>query len=71
MKKATNKNKKSFVSVHEYAKANNLKRQNVYRWIREHKFNDGDIATITKKVTRIVIKLNAKPKKYEPQTNAN
>lgn len=32
-----------YISVHKYAKLKNTSVQNVYRWIREGKFNSEDV----------------------------
>lgn len=49
-----------YISVYEYAKKNGIDSQNVYRWIRERKFKEGDtkLELVTRK--RIRIKENAK-----------
>jgi hypothetical protein len=61
MSKTTNK-EKDFVPVYAYAEQHNVSRQNIYRWIRERKFDEGDVQVIEKVVTRIKIKKDATPR---------
>lgn len=49
-----------FVPVHEYANSKKVKLQNVYRWIREGKFDDEDIKREKVCSERLRIKLNAR-----------
>lgn len=48
-----------FIPIHQYAKLKNTKIQNVYRWIREHKFKEEDIKLEEVLVKRIRINKNA------------
>lgn len=48
-----------FIPIYEYAKLKNTSKQNVYRWIREHKFNADDLTLEKKEVTRIRINVDA------------
>lgn len=50
-----------YIPVYEYAEKNGIPRQNVYRWIREHKFNEGDIKTEIVTRERLRIRADAKP----------
>lgn len=51
-----------YISIFEYAKKHNTSKQNVYRWIREHKFNEEDIKKVVLEVRRIRIKDDARVK---------
>ena len=44
-----------YIPVYTYAKENGVAMQNVYRWIREHKFQEEDVRKeiVTKEVLRI------------------
>lgn len=55
------KEKNNYIPVYQYAKQNETSKQNVYRWIRENKFNDKDIVVEKIEVERIFINPEAKP----------
>lgn len=48
-----------YIPVHKYAKLKNTSVQNVYRWIREHKFNEGDVIKEEVNVVRIRVNEDA------------
>ena len=48
-----------FIPVYQYAKQNNTSKQNVYRWIRESKFDSDDVKIETIMVERMFIKEDA------------
>lgn len=47
--------KGTYIPVYKYAKDNNVSKQNVYRWIREHKIKPEDILIEEVVVKRIRI----------------
>jgi len=51
-----------FIPIYEYAQKTGQSNQNVYRLIRENRFDEEDITTEEKTVTRIKIRKDATPK---------
>lgn len=51
--------KSNFVPVWEFAETQGVAEQNVYRWIREGKFNPEDVEVVEKVVQRIMIRKGA------------
>ena len=49
-----------FIPIYKWAKLNNTSKQNVYRWIREHKIPPEAIKKVVKQVERINIKSDFK-----------
>lgn len=60
--------KNDYIPIYEYCRREDTNRQNVYRWIRENKFNPEDIFVEEIVVKRIRIKNGAKPKFLKNET---
>jgi hypothetical protein len=58
-----NNAKMSFISIKEYADLTGIKRTEVYRFIREGRFDPKDIIRETRQIEVLKINENAKPKK--------
>lgn len=48
-----------YIPLWQYAKKIGKKPEAIYRWVREHRFKEGDVKRVEKTVTRIVIREDA------------
>jgi len=51
-----------YIPIYEYAKQTGASKQNIYRWVRERKFDEDEVKVEEILVKRIKIKKGAKPK---------